>query len=137
MSLLGFFWQGTDDTAHSLLLMSDLLDFLDPPFQDWAATIEREHLHGMGNYAPERPGQTYIRTGNLGERWAHRRVGPSTAAFVNTADYATYVVGDEDGGGQAWMHFGRWWTARDRVEAKFPELIDTLDNYVKLRFGRV
>lgn len=134
MSLLDLFWMGTDETVKLLLEASDILRFLDPPFQEWAALTEREHLHGMGNYAPERPGQTYVRTGNLGDRWAVRPFEPSAAVFVNSAEYATYVVGDEQGQGQAWMHSGRWWTAYDRVAARFPELIEKLDAYLTAQF---
>ena len=61
-------------------------------------------------YPPERPGQKYKRTMKLQRSWRATPV-PDGARIENISGYASYVVGDHDGGGQAWMHLGRWWKA--------------------------
>jgi len=74
-------------------------------------------------YPPERPGQTYIRTGTLGrslgvaqgggvsgkpEIYIRKRIGRGNyeGHGGTLLGYAEYVIGER----QAWMHVGRWWT---------------------------
>lgn len=72
-------------------------------------------------YPPERPGQRYRRTGALGRNW-DIRINPASITIYNRMAYAGYVVGDGKGKGQAWMHRGRWWLARDVANAARPAL---------------
>lgn len=78
-------------------------------------------------YPPERPGQTYRRTGNFGRSWLPRIKGRNTISIINPVKargrfYANYVAGDK----QAWMHVGRWWTARKVAEDNIEQaLTDT------------
>ena len=72
-------------------------------------------------YPPERPGQRYQRTFNLGRSW-DIRINPASITIYNRMAYAGYVVGDGKGKGQAWMHRGRWWLARDVANAARPAL---------------
>lgn len=79
---------------------------LQPGVRKWLPQV-RQALKAKP-YPAKRPLQTYIRTGNLANRWAI--VGGIT--IVNTADYAEPVVGDD----QADAFVNRWWTARSVVE---------------------
>lgn len=93
-------------------------------------------------YPPMRPNQKYVRTGQLANRWATKKRGPSRWAIVNNAtgkrgqQYPTYVVGDATGGGQAWMHRGRWWKARVKIEDRMPMLKQELLDHIKAIWGR-
>ena len=91
----------------------------------WAQGVRRK-LKGTP-YPPPRPNQKYKRTGRLASSWAARRVGAGRYAIVNRAagrsgPYAVYVVGDRRGSGQAWMHVGRWWKAKNIIEEELPGL---------------
>ena len=60
-------------------------------------------------YPNERPGQVYIRTGQLANRWKTVQVGGQWHIVNEATDprgriYPVYVVGDEEGEDQAWMH---------------------------------
>lgn len=86
-------------------------------------------------YPPKRMGQKYIRTGQLANRWKVAYAGKNSVSIVNEAEqrgrkYATYVVGDSKGSGQAWMHKGRWWLARPVIDDEIPELKDDITEHV-------
>jgi hypothetical protein len=85
----------------------------------WARTVVATRLRGRGHYPAPPAGSTYIRTGRLGAGWDVRMTGPLEHRIVNPTIYATYVVGER----QAWMHRGRWWTARQRIDAALPDLV--------------
>ncbi len=106
---------------------SDLPKFLEPPFRKWVDDTHKGRLYGRDKYPPERPGQRYVRTGRLGAGFRYEQVAPSHYRFINDTPYTRFVVGDSDGGGQAWMHQGRWWTAKERVEGEQPGLIQALE----------
>jgi hypothetical protein len=72
-------------------------------------------------YPAKRP-QRYVRTGRLASSWAVDRRGRGDVVISNSRDYARYVVGDHKGDSQAWMHRGRWWTARSVIDAERPKL---------------
>lgn len=71
----------------------------------------------MKAYPPERPHQTYIRTGRLGRNWKSNKVGVLKYRITNSTPYAKYVVGNAYGQGQAWMHVGRWNVFRNVVDS--------------------
>lgn len=79
-------------------------------------------------YPPPRPGQKYKRTGRLANSWRVERRKAGQVAIVNNARsprgqvYPGYVVGDSRGEGQAFMHKGRWWRARDVIDAEAKRL---------------
>ena len=73
-------------------------------------------------YPPKRPNQTYVRTGNLANRFGVSRQGDARYSINNSAPYGSYVVGNSQGRGQAWMHAGRWWKMRDVVQENVPRL---------------
>jgi hypothetical protein len=100
---------------------------------EWAAETLDSELYGMDNYAPPPPNSTYVRTGRLGANWGLQRQGRTAVAFTNFTRYVRYVVGDAGGAGQAWMHAGRWWLGRRKVEERIPKLAQML----KARFDRL
>ena len=91
----------------------------------------------MKIYPPERPAQTYIRTGRLGGGWM---IIPNTNGYTtrNDTPYTKYVVGNAYGLEQAWMHEGRWNLLRDVQEeevAKLPKAIEEEITMVARRVG--
>lgn len=90
-------------------------------------------------YPPTRPNQRYRRTGLLGRSWEAGSEG-DLLVIRNTRPGATFVVGDGQGGGQAWMHLGRWWTAESILRREQPELrkgiVRELDYLFALKGGR-
>ncbi len=98
-------------------MISSMPDIVDGDVADWSRDMARL-LKGTP-YPSKRPGQNYVRTGQLANR---RRVSRQKSASYNILNdargrrgrlYAGYVVGS--GGDQAWMHAGRWWIARDVI----------------------
>lgn len=95
----------------------------------WAVnTLPR--LRGKA-YPPERPGQRYRRTYRLRDSWQAQPT-PGGATITNNRPGAVFVIGDWQGGGQAWMHVGRWWTAesvlRKERESLRPAIVKELDH---------
>lgn len=108
-------------------LASDLDKDLDPIVYQWGQQT-RMRLR-QRRYPPPRPRQRYRRTGRLANSWAVERIAASQIRILNRAQapggrgpYPTYVVGDFRRQGQAWMHRGRWWLARDVIEEEIPTL---------------
>lgn len=122
--------EGIDGLIDTFDRLSHPDTFFDPVFRDWANQTQAENLYGWGQYPPERPGQTYVRTGRLGQGWWNSGMGKSQVVFTNGVPYAPFVVGDSWGEGQAWFHVGRWWTALDRIEKAIPRLLDDMSDYV-------
>lgn len=91
---------------------------------DWAQMHVVRHLV-VKPYPPKRAGQRYRRTMQLQSRWVTEATD-SGVRIYNRQPYAGYVVGDETGRGQAWMHAGRWWLARDMIAEAQPKLRDAL-----------
>lgn len=73
-------------------------------------------------YPAKRPGQSYVRTGTLANSWRARRVKDGVWNIENSAEYSGFVVGEN----QAWMHEGRWWKARDKMQERIPLLTKQL-----------
>jgi len=113
-----------------------------PAVQDAVRKVYQEHgpwvlrtlLKGRQFYPPERPGQRYRRTGELGDSWGQRQYGRYHVTFHNKTPYASYVVGDSEGKGQAWMHRDRWWLAMERIASANQRLIDNLGQAMKDTF---
>jgi len=112
---------------------------LDPCFADWVRGM-RYRLAGRAE-PPERPGQTYIRTGILRSSWSDLKRGDSEYSIINDASqrgrmYPTYVLGNGGGGGQAGVHRGRWWVAREVVEGELSTLITALSTGISSEWER-
>lgn len=116
-------------------LASDMEKELDPVVGTWTRWT-RSRLKARA-YPPMRPRQTYVRTGQLANRWRVEKKGPSRHAIMNDARgprgqlYATYVVGDGRGENQAWMHKNRWWIARDVINETTPQLTTALSARIR------
>lgn len=127
--------RGHQRVGNNLRRMASSMDQeLDAAVGDWTKRT-RTRLKGKA-YPAMRPGQRYRRTGQLANRWATQRLGPSHWAIQNRAQgrgrlYATYVVGDGKGSGQSWHHRGRWWKARDVVDEYTPELVEALTRRIR------
>jgi hypothetical protein len=81
----------------------------------------------MEEYPPERPGQRYVRTGNMFYHWFIVPVEDIGYQIGNSATkdgtaYPKFVVGDAYGTSQAWMHKGRWPRFRDVTEEELESL---------------
>lgn len=83
----------------------------------------------LKKYPPPRPGQRYKRTFRFKRSWRltrHRDDGwmirNDARAGKRRRRYGKYVVGDAVGRGQAWMHKGRWFVMRDKVEEALSDL---------------
>lgn len=100
----------------------------DKVVQRWAKRTANQLIKKA--YPPTRPGQTYKRTRRLRRGWRSRRINSMEAEIFNETPYASYVVGDSQGQGQAWMHRGRWWLGADEVSAREPELVNMLENEI-------
>lgn len=127
--------EGIDQLLAKLEKMQELAKFLDEPASKWAdGTFGK--LHGMQNYGPEKPGQVYQRTGDLGASWATRRYGDSSYGFGAGEPYAADVVGDSFGRGQKDDFSGRWWLALERIEGELAGLIEEMSSYIQAEFNR-
>lgn len=105
-------------------LASELTDILDPGMRSFAQDLRL--VLKTEPYPPPRPAQTYVRTGQLANRWRVVSRGPSHYEIVNEASgrsgyYADYVVGY-----QAWMHRSRWYKAEDVAAREMPRLTEQL-----------
>lgn len=99
---------------------------------DWAMSRVMSQMAVKG-YPPQRPGQRYRRTGNLGRNWYARPVDRGVV-IGNRMDYAGYVVGDARGQGQAWMHRGRWYLMRQVIDEQRPRLRAGISDEVSRAF---
>lgn len=85
---------------------ADVRDSLTPVIDDLK--------QALAIYPAERPGQRYVRTGDLGRGWTEAKPqfvlkagGAIDMRLTNPVDYTDLVQGER----QAWMHAGRWQTA--------------------------
>jgi hypothetical protein len=107
-------------------LAADNPEIGDEPIREFAQE-ERAALKSE-SYPPKRPGQRYIRTGQLANRWRVIHEDKGRYQIVNQARgrqgqyYAGYVVGIR----QAWMHVKRWWQAHKIIKKAMPRLTEKL-----------
>lgn len=91
----------------------------------------------MKVYPSAPAGSRYTRTYKLQNAW---RVSRSATGFTVSANptgrngkpYGRYVVGFADGGGQAWMHVGRWNLLRDVTEEEVNKLPPMVEDHIHL-----
>lgn len=104
---------------------------------DW---LKKERLKlARTPYPPELPGQRYRRTGVFGASW-RARVFRDGGQLINIARYASDVTGSPDapsGERQAKIHQGRWWIAKEEVEADLPKLVASLEGRYIAEFEEV
>lgn len=99
------------------------VELFDGAAESWTKLVIQRELAGRQNYPAPRQGQRYVRTYQLGSGWRASRTRLGRWRIWNTQAYSVYVVGDSAGQGQAWMHRGRWWIARQRVDRHRPDLV--------------
>jgi hypothetical protein len=97
----------------------------------WAEDVLADRLYGEDKYAPPPPNSKYIRTGRLGRGYGLMRHSRTAVRIFNLTPYTGYVVGDAQGQGQAWMHAGRWWLARQRVEARLDDATERIGKAIE------
>ena len=113
-------------------------DLTDEIVGDWAKDM-RGTLKGTP-YPQRRPNQTYVRTGQVANRWAALQVRSGIWEITNSAKnpktgepYAYRVVGDDKGEDQAWMHLHRWYLFREVIDGFAGDLTRrmtrSLENY--------
>lgn len=116
-----------NEVGEAYRAIEDLSTYFGPTMRQWGSQVFGT-LAGRGNYPAESPGQTYERTGTLGAGWSWDGPVPgerdAVVAFINPVAYGPLVLGDDvSGGGQAWMHRGRWWVAFERVGSQMDTLL--------------
>lgn len=78
----------------------------------------------MGEYPPTRPGQKYVRTGQLG-RSIYGEVRPLSGmpmgVLGTNLKYAKWVIDEKN---QAWMHRGRWWTMQGKINDNHDAILE-------------
>lgn len=101
------------------------------PLAAWMEVVRDD----MERYPPERPGQIYARTGNLGAAWRNAPAKIAGTAWglsgelVNPTSYGVWVQRDERQGGPAQnraYHKGRWQTDEQVVERRADDLAEAL-----------
>lgn len=105
-------------------LASNLAGIIDPGMRDFAQYLRRTLK--AEPYPPPPPGSTYVRTGQLANRWKVVFQALAQYLIINEASgqsgfYADYVIGY-----QAWMHVGRWWRAEEIGQREMPKLTEEL-----------
>jgi hypothetical protein len=98
---------------------------------NWAQDVLDDHLYGEDKYAPPPPNSKYIRTGRLGRGYGLMRHSRTAVRLFNLTPYTGWVVGDAAGQGQAGIHAGRWWLARQRVEARLDDATERIGRAIE------
>jgi hypothetical protein len=121
-----------DNGARSWLASSGRIeDAIGQGLGEWAENVLDDQLYGEDKYAPPPPNSRYIRTGRLGRGFGLMRQGRTAVRFFNLVGHAFRVVGDAEGHGQAGIHAGRWWLARQRIEARLDNALDRIGRAIE------
>ena len=90
----------------------------------------------MQVYPPQRTGSRYTRTFKFQGAWSVTRSATGWTV-ANSAPYGRYVVGDASGriggGGQAWMHVGRWLLFRDVAEYEITQVGPMIQEHIRIK----
>ena len=101
--------------------------------------LEQAVKEGRGGYpggsysgyvVPERLQQGYVRTGNFGRSTYWIREGRSYR-LKSEHKAAAFIVGDGSGGGQAWMHVGRWPVAYEVMQKWVKTMVENMRNRIR------
>jgi hypothetical protein len=122
---------GATGAQRALSRGTKLEDVIGRELGRWAEDVLDDHLYGEDKYAPPPPNSKYIRTGRLGRGYGLMRHSRTAVRIFNLTPYTGYVVGDAQGQGQAWMHAGRWWLARQRVEARLDDATERIGRAIE------
>lgn len=124
---LQFGVENAKEIAAALALVENLPVYFNPMMREWAGRTVSTHLWGMKNYASQRPGSDYQRTGRFGSSWGYREAGQGMFSFESSHEAAELVVGED----QAWMHRGRWWQAAERIDEQVMQLALILEEALR------
>ncbi len=104
----------------------------------------------LRSYPPQAPSRQrpttgairmYKRTGNYRNRITNPVLQSSGTEIVgyiaSGADYSSYVRGDIEGKGQAWMHEGVWKPLAFIIQELLPGVVSTVDNALSQLFSRL
>ena len=125
----------TADSTAVHVVLNHLAEVITPVIREEVVLGMRRAGAKTAKYPPERPGQTYQRTGIYGAGITVTPLGANIAgaALTLTARHkgkamSSFVAGDKLGRGQARVHIGRWTVARIAVDEemyiKVPQEID-------------
>jgi hypothetical protein len=94
---------------------------IQPALRSVSGQARRLLVQDLSAYPPERSDQTYQRTGELGRGWERATPLDQGQGFqlVNPSEHARWTQGDD----QAWMHKGRWRTARQIAHEHTEEIL--------------
>lgn len=118
--------RGSNRVGNALRKLASLnKNVIDPIGRKWAQGV-RGKLKSKPAPA-KRPLQTYIRTGELANKWAVENQGLGKWAIVNRKEASPFVIGEK----QAWFHAGRWWQAKPTIEEEIPALTKDLSDEIE------
>jgi len=129
------------DTRSLDAAVAALLGLAEPraiaPLVPTLDSIARDIAGVMAVYPPQRPGSSYVRTGDLGRGWrvedGRYLEGGYVVAASNAVEYAPWVQGDD----QAWMHVGRWDTIGDAEKAFTDPAADQIAAAIEALYQRI
>jgi hypothetical protein len=122
---------GATGAKRTLSRGTKLEDVIGRELGNWAQDVLDDHLYGEDKYAPPPPNSKYIRTGRLGRGYGLMRHSRTAVRIFNLTPYTGYVVGDAAWQGQAAIHAGRWWLARQRVEARLDDATERIGRAIE------
>jgi len=115
------------DKAMKKLGKGTAVSMLRKPMRDGLALLKKDRKV----YAPERPNQTYARTGRLGKNVrgeTQTTQNGLVGRIKNETPYKPYVHQRPD---QAWMHRGRWLTDDDIVTRNQAAIVAGFERAIK------
>lgn len=125
---------GATRVANQFRAAAAALDDMYPILRTWGQ-LTRRTLKGT-KYPPRLAHFKHTRTGRLGSSWSVHKASDRAIEIVNSATYASYVVGNARGEGQRnHPSFKRWWIAREIVDAEIPALRSEILDQIMKRFG--
>ena len=120
-----FEMRGTNRVRNQLRTLAAVDPDITDPVLGNHARSERRRLKSTP-YPAKLPGQKYVRTGNLANRFSARRVKKGVWRVENSATYSVWVI--KRGMQNRQYHRGRWWTMEDILEDGMPDLTRDLSH---------
>jgi len=102
---------------------------IQPILRTVSAQARRILIAAFTTEPPERPGQTYVRTGAQSRGW--QRAAPIDQGrgfqLVNPVEHTQWTQGDH----QAWMHVGRWQKASEIAHEHEEEILALYESAIE------
>lgn len=125
--------RGTNRVRNQLRTLAAADPDITEPVIAKHAKSERRRLKSTP-YPAKLPGQKYIRTGNLANRFRAERQKAGVWRVTNSASYAVWVI--KRGMQNRQYHRGRWWTMEDVLEDGMPDLTRDLSRELEREMDR-